>query len=92
MPLEPVVEGMSSHRPSWTWFFSKTGLAINDTTFHVQSDQPECLQEGQPINESNYEQPMKEATSQVEEESAHKERYTSTRVRRAPGWFKDYVV
>ena len=35
----------------------------DDTTFHIQSDQSECLQEGQPINESNYEQPMKEATS-----------------------------
>ena len=64
----------------------------DDTTFHIQSDQPECLQEGQPINESNYEHPIKEATSQVEEESARKERYTSTRVRRTPGWFKDYVL
>ncbi|KAH9685790.1 hypothetical protein KPL70_014094 [Citrus sinensis] len=64
----------------------------NDTTFHIHSDQPDYLQEGQPNNESNYEQPMKEATSQVEEESAHEERYASTRVRRAPGWFKDYVV
>ncbi|KAH9791984.1 hypothetical protein KPL71_003946 [Citrus sinensis] len=35
-----------------------------DTTFHIQ-----------PNNESNYEQPMKEATSQFEEESAHEERY-----------------
>ncbi|KAK9221929.1 hypothetical protein WN944_010360 [Citrus x changshan-huyou] len=52
-----------------------------DTTFHIQ-----------PNNESNYEQPMKEATSQFKEESAHEERYASTRVRRAPGWFKDYVV
>ena len=49
-----------------------------DTTFHIQPDQPDCLQEGQPNNESNYEQPMKEATSQVEEESAHEERYAST--------------
>ena len=64
----------------------------NDTTFHIQSDQPDCLQEGQPNNKSNYEQPMKEATSQVKEELAHEERYASTRVRRAPGWFKDYVV
>ncbi|KAH9678316.1 hypothetical protein KPL71_025660 [Citrus sinensis] len=48
-----------------------------NTTFHIQSEQPDCLQEGQPTNESNYEQPMKEATSQVEEESAHKERQHS---------------
>ncbi|KAK9223465.1 hypothetical protein WN944_011909 [Citrus x changshan-huyou] len=48
-------------------------LSESDTTFHIQSDQPDYLQEGQPNNESNYEQPMKEATSQVEEESAHEE-------------------
>ena len=53
-------------------------LSESDTTFHIQSDQPDYLQEGQPNNESNYEQPMKEATSHVEEESAHEERYAST--------------
>ena len=53
-----------------------------DTTFHIQLDQPECLQEGQPIDESNYEQPMKEATLPVEEEATRNEQYTGTQVRR----------
>ncbi|KAL9419741.1 hypothetical protein AB3S75_037496 [Citrus x aurantiifolia] len=35
---------------------------------------------------------MKEASSQVEVEVAREEGYTGTRVRRPPGWFKDYVV
>ncbi|KAH9775894.1 hypothetical protein KPL71_006537 [Citrus sinensis] len=64
----------------------------DDTTFHIQLDQPDYLREGQPIDESNCVQPMKEASSQVEVEVAHEEGYTGTRVRRPPGWFKDYVV
>ena len=64
----------------------------DDTTPHIQLDQPDCLPEGQPIDESNCVQPMKEASSQVEVEVAREEGYTGTRVRRPPGWFKDYVV
>ncbi|KAH9765378.1 ANK REP REGION domain-containing protein [Citrus sinensis] len=57
-----------------------------DTTFHIQPDQPDCLQEGQPNNESNYEQPMKEATSQVGEESAHEERRELQKSARDGDW------
>ncbi|KAK9205214.1 hypothetical protein WN943_015481 [Citrus x changshan-huyou] len=50
---------------TWTLVPRQAGHDVADNKW---SDQPDCLQEGQPNNESNYEQPMKEATSQVEEE------------------------
>ncbi|KAK9182428.1 hypothetical protein WN944_025572 [Citrus x changshan-huyou] len=94
-PPSSITVQTTASTPSNLFSFDEANFIVSrltDTTFHIQSEQPDCLKEGQPNNESNYEQPMKEATSQVEEESADEEQYASTRVRRAPGWFKDYVV
>ncbi|KAK9191327.1 hypothetical protein WN943_019939 [Citrus x changshan-huyou] len=49
-------------------------------------------QEEQPIDESNYEQPKEETMSHVEEGAERNESQKSTRIRKPPGWLKDYVV
>ena len=65
---------------------------ISDTSFRIQLNQPEYLQEEQPIDESNYEQPKEETMSHAEEGAEHNESQKSTRIRKPPGWLKDYVV
>ena len=64
----------------------------NDTTLQIQLNQPEYLQEEQPNDESDYEQPKEETMSHVEERAEHNESQKSTRIRKPPGWLKDYVV
>ena len=64
----------------------------NDTTFQIQLNQPEYLQEEQPNDEFDYEQPKEETMSHVEEGAEHNESQKSTRIRKSPGWLKDYVV